>query len=346
MSAPFPADRRLTSFHVAEQLLDWLTGTDPVEERATWLEAFSVRTPAPEELVLLVQALRARMHPVDLQVNRLRGPLIDVCGTGGDRAGLFNISTATAFVTAGAGAVVAKHGNRAVTSTSGTADALEALGIPVEQTPELAARSLEQKRFAFLFAPGFHPAFKMIGPVRKALAEKGVPTVFNIFGPLLNPARPRRQLIGVSDPVKAKVLAEICQQMDYAAVWVVSGEIDETGGHMDEISICGRTHVFEVKQGQLHEFMIDPLDHGLALAPLSALKGADPKVNAALIEKILAGEAEGPAFEIVVLNSAAALVVAGIVDEIGEGIQRAKTSILSGSAKSVLDSVRGAAGSL
>jgi len=344
MNAPFPADQPIQHASDADAILLWLTGDVEVSTRADWLRTFSERRPAASELVRLIQALRQRMIPVELHGQRLRGPLIDVCGTGGDRAGLFNISTATAFVAAGAGAVVAKHGNRAITSSSGTADALEALGIAIEQTPEHAADALETKRFAFLFAPAFHPAFKSIGPVRKHLAEQGVPTVFNLFGPLLNPARPRRQLIGVHDPGKAALVAEICAQMDYAKVWVVSGQTTESGGFIDELSLSGPTRVHQVQQGQVEEFTVDPEKLGFTRTDVNNLKGSEAASNASLIQRILSGEESGPKTDIVILNAAAALLVSGIVEDLEEGVQRARSSILCGSAQSVLDSVRRVAG--
>ncbi len=340
MRPPLAANQPLRTEMQAEEILHWLASETPVQTRAEWLHAFSNRKPDAPELVALLGGLRRRMIPVDLTSSRLAGPLLDVCGTGGDRAELFNISTATAFVVAGAGAVVAKHGNRAITSTSGAADTLEALGLSVEQTAAEVARALEQKRFAFLFAPAFHPVFKSIGPVRKQLAEQGIPTVFNLFGPLLNPARPRRQLIGAHHPDQARLIAEVCAHFDYAHVWVVCGEIEETGGFMDELSLCGATRVWEVRQGTVKEGRLESGEVGLDRFPVAELKGRGPRGNAALVERILRGEDEGPCAGIVLFNSAAALVAAGLVEDLGEGMARARASILSGSAASVLDSVR------
>jgi len=341
MRPPLAAEQTLRTDAQAEGILQWLgSEAEPIETRAEWLQAFSGRQPGADELIWLLRVLQRKMVSLDLRTPRLSGPLLDVCGTGGDGADLFNISTAVAFVCAGAGAAVAKHGNRAITSASGTADVLEVLGVPLVQDPEAAAAAIEQRRFAFLFAPAFHPAFKAIGPVRRHLALEGVPTIFNLFGPLLNPARPRRQLIGVNRLEHARVVAELCAQMDYLSVLVVNGAIEETGGRMDEVSLCGVTEGYAIRDGAISDWSFDARDHGFARVAIETLRGRGPEGNARLIETILAGEIAGPAMEMVVLNSAVGLMAAGIADSVVEGVERARTSILSGSALAVLDGAR------
>jgi len=336
--APNPG-HTLKTASAADAVLDYLSSEAPVAMRAEWLESFSSRALRADEVALLVRGLRARMLSVDLVANQLRGPLIDVCGTGGDRLGLFNISTTVAFVAAGAGAVVAKHGNRAITSRSGTADVLEKLGVTLELTPQSAAQHLHQRRFAFLFAPSFHPAFRSIGPVRKALAERGVPTIFNILGPMLNPVRPRRQLIGVHNPALAKLVAETCAHFDFAEAWVVCGSGGE-GGTMDEVSICGTTQVWEVKGGQVREWQLSPGKAGLSEHPIEALLGGTADENAAELLALLRGEGSAEKKDAVIFNTAAALVVSGMVTDLREGVERARASIMSGGASAVLESVR------
>ena len=229
--------------------------------------------------------------------------MLDVCGTGGDRAGLFNVSTAVMLVAAACGARVVKHGNRGVTSKCGGADVLEALGVRIDLPPEAA---LDAAGCCFLFAPLYHPAFKAVAPVRKALAEEGSATIFNLFGPLLNPARPDFQLAGVFDRKLLPLYAETFRLLGRKRGWAVHGS-----GGLDEVSTLGPSEVHAVEDGAMRRFSIRPEALGMGLAEIEDLRGGDARKNAELLEEILLGRERGPKRDIVVLNAACALVVAG-----------------------------------
>ena len=254
--------------------------------------------------------------------------LVDTCGTGGDASGIFNVSTATALVAAAAGARVAKHGNRSVSSRSGSADVLEAAGVRLDLTPEQVARCIEEIGVGFLFAPAHHGAMKhAIGP-RK---EMGVRTIFNVLGPLTNPAGAPNQLLGVYDQAWVEPLAEVLGELGSRHVMVVHG-----ADGLDEISIAGATHVAELKDGLVRTYAIAPADVGLSVGSLDALRVDGPEASLAMIRGVLEGE-DGPARDMVLFNAGAAIYVAGQAEDLKAGVARAREAVDSGAALTVLD---------
>ncbi len=264
-----------------------------------------------------------------------RDQLVDTCGTGSDGQGTFNISTAAALVAAAAGVKIAKHGNRGVTSKCGSADVLEALGIPVQLEPEQAAECLRQTGFMFLYAPAMHPALKRVQPVRRAL---GFRTIFNLAGPLANPAGARAQVVGVFAGVD--LVADSLARLGVRHAFVVHGR-----DGLDELTLNGVSEVAEVRDHTVRDFTLEAGDAGLEQAPLSALAGCDAPGNAALIEKILEGKA-GPPRDVVLLNAAAALVIAGSAVDFADGVRIAAGAIDSGAGLRLLAQLRKFAGQL
>ena len=250
--------------------------------------------------------------------------LVDTCGTGGDTAHTFNISTAAAFVSAAAGVRVAKHGGRSVSSKSGSADVLEALGVNLNQTPEQAADSISKIGVGFMFAPNYHSAMKHAAPVRR---ELGIKTIFNILGPLTNPAGAKNQVLGVFDAKLVSQLAHVLQQLGSEHVMIVNGVDDG----LDEITISGETRVGELKQGQVTEYTIKPEDFGLQSAPISSIQVSDSDQAKAMLVSVLENK-KGPARDIVLLNAGAAVYVSGISDSLEQGIHSAQRAIESGAA--------------
>ena len=258
-----------------------------------------------------------------------RDAAVDVVGTGGDGSHSINVSTLASIVAAATGAPVCKHGNRSASSRCGTADVLEALGVAIEQTPEGVAACVREAGIGFCFAPRFHPAFRFAGPPRR---ELGIPTVFNLLGPMANPARVRRQLIGVADPAYARPMIEALQRQGLTSAWVVHG------AGLDELSTTGTSQVLALRDGEISSSVVDPTELGFALAASDDLRGGDPDDNARAARAVLDGST-GPHRDIVVLNAGAALVVAGRTDEIGSGIEMAAAAIDDGSAARTLDSL-------
>ena len=289
-------------------------------ERADFLIAWAIRGETPTEVAALAGELRNRSVSVPLRESfRQSHEILDVCGTGGDRLNTFNISTTVALVCAAAGVPVAKHGNRAITSKSGSADVLEALGIPVDLSPEAAARAIEEAHFAFLFAPRFHPAFKGIAPVRALCAERGQRTVFNRLGPLLNPARPSAQLLGVSRIDWVEPMAKTLQALGLRRAMVVSGEVPGHGT-LDELSTLGTNHVAEFYQDRGFSASTgSPTDFPVTPASLKDLEGGNADDNATIIVRLLEGTDCSPRRDAVLLNASAALFVAARVRSMGEG---------------------------
>jgi anthranilate phosphoribosyltransferase len=257
-----------------------------------------------------------------------RRDVIDTCGTGGDRAGTFNISTTAAFVVAGAGLGVAKHGNRSVSSQSGSADVLKALGVSMELTSDQIAQAIDEIGIGFLFAPKLHPAMRhAIGPRR----ELGVRTIFNILGPLTNPAGARAQLLGVYDPSLAEPLAQVLRELGSDAACVVHGS-----GPLDELTTTGLNHVCRFGVGDASDRVVtealDPVELGFARAAMADLRGGDPEKNAHITRAVLAGEDRGPRRDVVLLNAAAAVWVGGAASDLEKGVDLAAESIDSGAA--------------
>ncbi|MBE2179693.1 MAG: anthranilate phosphoribosyltransferase [Chthoniobacterales bacterium] len=311
------------------------------EEKADFLEALHQRGESPHEIRLFALAFldRAVPFPVTPEI----GGVLDVCGTGGDRLGLFNISTAVMFVAAGAGARLVKHGNRGITSQSGGADVLEALGVPPDVPEDRLQGMLEEAGAVFLFAPRFHPAFKSVAPARKILASRGSPSIFNMLGPLLNPARPAYQLTGVFSEALLPLYAEVLPGLQRESAWIVHGSAGGTAV-MDEISTLGPTLVAEVQRGNVTHRELQQADLGVPPGDIEELRGGDAERNAAFLEEILDGRRHGSARDIVLVNSAAALRVAGLAEDWPEAMARAGDAIDSGSARDVLATMRRVAG--
>lgn len=307
-----------------------LDGEASPAQIAAFLMGLKIAGEGAREMAAAARGLRARMIRVDVPF-----PTIDVCGTGGDGARTRNISTAVAFVLAGAGLKVAKHGNRAMSSRSGAADVLEALGLDLGVAPDVQAHALAEAGAAFLFAQAHHGGMRHASPVRR---EIGVRTVFNLAGPLSNPAGAQRQLVGVYAPELVGPMAQALQLLGAEAAWVVHG-----AGGLDELSLAGTSTVAVLDARGISIRTVNPADAGLPEAPVEALAGGSPQENAAALRALLEAE-RGPYRDAVVLNAAAALVLAERAGDLAEGAQRAQASIDSGAAKAALDALLAIAG--
>lgn len=292
-------------------------------QAAAFLVALRAKGETAAEIAGLVRAMLDHAERIDLD-----GVLVDTCGTGGDRAGTFNISTVAALVVAAAGVPVAKHGNRAASGKCGSADLLEAWGIVIDLPPEQARRSIDELGIGFLFARTFHPAMRHVGPVR---AELGVPTVFNVLGPLTNPAGVDRQVVGVADGDMAPLVAEALLRLGREHAIVVRGE-----DGLDELTTTGPSRLWEIRDGRVSEDLFDPASLGLERARLEDLQGGEVADNVAVADAILEGET-GPRADIVALNAAAALYVADAVDGMAAGLQLARETLDSGAPRQLRD---------
>lgn len=307
-----------------------LAGEASDAELAAFLRTLAERGETAAEIAGFAEAMRAAAKPLPLK-DEERTELVDTCGTGGDASGTFNISTAAALVAVAAGAKVAKHGNRAVTSRCGSADVLEALGIPTDLEGEAAAEALRKHGFCFLHAPLHHPGMKAVMPVRRAL---GIRTVFNVLGPLLNPAGARRQVMGVYAARLVSVVAQAMALMGTRHAFVVHGDSSQ-----DELALSGPSEIAEVRDGSVGSKLLTPEEFGLTRAPLESLAGGDAQANAAILRAIFHGE-RGPRREIVLLNAAAVLVVAGKAETMQHGLARATEAIDSGRAADLVETLR------
>lgn len=308
----------------------------PVNLKADFLVALAQKGETPEEIAAFARALRDKSIPPPLDAKTRAREILDVVGTGGDRLGTFNISTAAAIICAAAGVTVAKHGNRAVTSQAGSADVLEALGVQVDLTPPEAARSLRERNFAFFFAPNYHPAFKNISPARKLCAERGQRTIFNLLGPLLNPARPSAMLMGVPRPELCEPLARVLQSLGVRRAMVVCGKVSGVG-FLDELSPLGENTIAEFYQER--GFTVSttlPEQFPLQSATLADLLGGDKIANAKIIREIFSGEERGPKRDAILINAAAALFIAGKTKSLIEGWDLAGGTIDDGRATAKL----------
>lgn len=315
----------------AEKAMDMImSGDASAEHTAAFLGAMATKDIVVDELVGFATSIRKHMVVVEGRPANT----IDVCGTGGDSSGTFNISTATSLVLAGGGVSVAKHGNRSVSSKCGGFDVLEALGVQVEMTSKEVEESLTTTGIGFIFAPLFHPAFKHAASVRKAL---GVRTVFNMLGPLCNPAGVRRQLLGVYDVDLLLLMAQTLHELGSKEAMIVASE-----DGLDELSIAGKTQIAHLKNGEIELYSADPSDAGLQTSSLEKLQGGDATENAKIIEDILEGKTSAKR-DVVVLNAAAGFMVAGKASDLKEGASLAAQSIDSGAALNVLKTLRRAA---
>jgi anthranilate phosphoribosyltransferase len=319
--------------HAVEQLAEEKV---PAAVKADFLAALAKKGETTGEIAAFARALRDKSISPLLDAEIRTREILDVVGTGGDRLSTFNISTTVALLAAAAGVRVAKHGNRASTSPIGSADVMEALGIPFDLGPEDAARSLRRHNFAYFFAPKYHPAFRHIIPARKLCAERGQATIFNFLGPLLNPVRPTAMLVGVPRPELCEPLARVLQALGVRRAMVVCGEVRDEAGelrHLDELSPLGPTTIAEFYQE--HAVAVSTLSPELfPLQPvtLADLRGGDREMNAAIIRRILRGEERGPKRDAVLLNAAAALFVADKTKSLAAGWELAAEVIDSGRA--------------
>ena len=301
------------------------------ELKAEFLTVLHKKGETAEEMVAFVKQLMKRAVDPMIDPAQLPGPMIDICGTGGDGLDFFNVSTTAMFVVAAGGAVVVKHGNRRVTSSCGSADVLEQLGIAIDLAPEQLQESLKRNGLGFVFARSYHPAFRALAQMRERLARQNMRTVFNLLGPLLNPARPARQLIGVFDPRLTGIFAEALRQLERERAWVVHG-LGDNGAGMDDISISGATTVAELADGKVSSAILDVSWLGIPRAAVGELQGGDARENAATIDGILSGKISGAKRDMTIVNAAGGFVVAGLARDLKEGIDLAREEIDSGRA--------------
>jgi anthranilate phosphoribosyltransferase len=323
------AGHDLSSAEASAALHEILEGAASPSQMAAFIFGLRCKGETPEELTGMLEAMLEVAERVPVP-SELAERLVDTCGTGGDRAGTINVSTIAALVVAGAGVPVCKHGGRAASSRTGSADVLEALGVTIALPPTSVARCIEQAGIGFCFAPRFHPAMRHVIPTRR---ELGVPTAFNLLGPLANPGRARYQLVGVGDGAVAERLASVLGAAGAERAWVVHGQ-----DGLDELSTTAPSKVVEWRADAegLTSFMVDPAALGLPLARPEDLKGGDPERNAEVVNAVLSGES-GPHRDIVLLNAAAALVIVGDAADLREGLSQAAGSVDSGRARVCLE---------
>jgi anthranilate phosphoribosyltransferase len=319
------ARRDLTAEQARAAMAEILDGAATPAQIAGFIVALRMKGETVDELGGLVDAMLAAAERVTLAPDQ---PAVDIVGTGGDRAHTINVSTLSALVVAGAGGRVCKHGNRAASSATGSADLLEALGVRIDCGPEEVARCVAEAGIGFCFAPRFHPAMRHAGPPRR---ELGIATAFNFLGPLANPAGVRRLMIGVADPSMSERMVGVLAARGSERVLVVHGD-----DGLDELTVSTTSAVVELRDGEVREYPVDPKELGITPAPTEALVGGDPATNAVLARRVLAGDA-GPHRDIVCLNAAAGLVVAGLVDHLADGLQAAQAAIDGGGAAAALD---------
>jgi anthranilate phosphoribosyltransferase len=301
-----------------------LTGGATPAQIGAFLMALRIRGETVDEISGAVASLRSKVIPVSAPEGAM-----DIVGTGGDGSGSYNISTAAALIVAGCGVKVAKHGNRGMSSKSGIADTLEALGVNLNVTPQVIARCVSKAGIGFMFAQGHHPAMKHVGPYR---VEMGTPTIFNLMGPLSNPAGVKKQLLGVYAPKWVEPLAHVLSELGSTDVWVVHGS------GLDEITLTGITKVAQLKDGKVTTFELSPEDAGLQRCEPEALKGGEASHNAAALRKVLAGEASAYS-DVAKLNAAAALIIAGRASDLKDGVAQASSAIKSGAAQAALETL-------
>jgi anthranilate phosphoribosyltransferase len=321
--------RDLDETQAAACMEELMSGAATDAQIGAFLIALRMKGETVDEITGMARVMREKCARVEVD-----GPLLDTCGTGGDASGTFNVSTCAAFVAAGAGARVAKHGNRAMSSKCGSADVLEALGAKIDLTPEQVARCIENAGIGFMFAQAFHPAMKHVGPARR---EIGVPTIFNILGPMTNPANASRRLLGVASRDLLEVIPAVFQRLGVERALVVHGD-----DGLDEVSITGPTTIADFAQGNVRTYRISPEDCGLKPHDAATLRGGAPDDNAAAVRDVLGG-ALGALRDFTLINAGAALVAWGGADGIAAGVKLAAESIDSGAASKKLDAFVAAA---
>lgn len=302
-----------------------LSGQASEIEIAGFLTALRMKGETVDEILGFASVLRSKANTISPKCENY----VDLVGTGGDCTYSFNISTTSAFAVAGAGLPVAKHGNRSISSKSGAADVLEALGVNIAADPDVVQKCVEEAGVGFMMAPHFNPCMKYVGPARKAL---GIRTVFNILGPLSNPSRAKKMVVGVYDPKMTETIAKVMAGLNVERGFVVSGD-----NHMDEFNLAGTTTVAEIKNGEVTVFEVKPEDFGLKRCVLADLQGGEGTENAKITRAILDGTEQGAKRDAVLLNAGATLYIGGLADSIADGIRQAAESIDSGKAKAVLE---------
>lgn len=334
MTKQMAGGKALTDDQVFEAVRELAGENETAETKADFLIALGRKGETTEEITAFARGLQAMavVPPLDSQTRA--GQILDVCGTGGDRLNTFNISTTVALVMASAGVNVAKHGNRAITSQAGSADVLEALGIKIDLTPEQAAASLRDHHFAFFFAPNYHPAFKQIAPARRLCSERGQRTIFNFLGPLLNPARPTAQLVGVPRAELCEPIARVLASLGVRHGMVVCGTVYDGGvkRYLDEFSTLADNHAVEFSKSSIQIRSILPEEFPIQRATLADLAGGDKQAGAEIVRHLLHGHERGPKRDAVLLNCAAAMCVAGKSNSMAEGWKAAGELIDSGKA--------------
>ena len=322
------AGQALSQAQAAQVMDEIMSGEATPAQFGAFVTALRIKGETADEIAGMAQGMRDKSNRVEYT-----SALVDTCGTGGDASGSFNVSTAAAFVIAASGLRVAKHGNRAITSQSGSADVLEALGVKLELTPEQVRRCIDEAGIGFMFAPAFHPAMRFAAGPRR---EIGIRTVFNILGPLTNPAGATHQLLGVADPALGRMMAEVLLRLGSEHVLVVHG-----ADKVDEMSICAPTQIWELYEGNIHEYTVTPEDVGLTRAAAGSVKGGTAQENAVTLRAILGGQQAGPILDMVLLNAAGALVAGNKVVGLPKAVEAARELVSNGSAlKRVDDLVR------
>ena len=322
------AGQALSQAQAAQVMDEIMSGEATPAQFGAFVTALRIKGETADEIAGMAQGMRDKSNRVEYT-----SALVDTCGTGGDASGSFNVSTAAAFVIAASGLRVAKHGNRAITSQSGSADVLESLGVKLELTPEQVRRCIDEASIGFMFAPAFHPAMRFAAGPRR---EIGIRTVFNILGPLTNPAGATHQLLGVADPSLGRMMAEVLLRLGSEHVLVVHG-----ADKVDEMSICAPTQIWELYEGNIHEYTVTPEDVGLTRAAAGSVKGGTAQENAVTLRAVLGGEQSGPVLDMVLLNAAGALVAGNKVVGLPKAVEAARELVSNGSAlKRVDDLVR------
>ena len=326
---------------IEQAIHDLLEPTVPVEVKAEFLLCLARKGETPREIADFAILLRELAIDPRMDLGILGGKLLDTCGTGADGSGTFNVSTAVAFLLAAAGVPVAKHGNRGITSKCGSADVLEALGVNIEMPPTRLRESVEKLKIGFLFAPQYHKTFKAIQPVRQHLAEQGKRSIFNILGPLVNPARPNIQVVGVFDPEITDLYAQVLQLMKLKRAIVVHGYGPQGKPCMDELSTIGPSKISQLhSNGKLETMVLESAAFGFKPATLNDLKGGDAAANAAIIQDLFAGKDEGPRRDFLLYNASVGFVMGGLAKDVPQAIQLAGQVLSSGAALAKLDELR------
>ncbi len=331
----------LTPPEIEQAIHDLLEQNVPVETKAEFLLCLARKGETPEEIATFATLIRDLAVDPQIDSSLLGGTVLDTCGTGGDGMNTFNVSTAAAFILAAAGIAVAKHGNRSITSKCGSADVLEGLGIKIEMPPVRLRQGLEKLKIGFLFAPDYHKVFKYLQPVRQHLAEQGKRTIFNLLGPLVNPARPNTQVIGVYTPAITDLYAHVLKQMRIKRAVVVHGYAPDRKSGFDEMSTIGPSKISQLhSNGNVETLEVDPGPFKFQKAQLMDLQGGDVVTNVRIIQELFSGKDKGPKRDFLLYNCSLGFVMAGQAKDIAAGIERARDILESGAALAKLDAYR------